>query len=69
MTQKGRALIYLSRREMPASLAGYSLWLQVRDAGEWSVVCELNPTAAKEVGRWLDRHPLRREVRVLAEKV
>jgi len=54
---------------MPASFAGYSLWLQVRDGGEWTVVCELNANAAKEVGRWLDRHPLRRELRILAEKV
>ena len=62
-------MIYLSRSEMPASLRGYALYLQVRDAGDWSVVCELSPTAAKEVGRWLDRHPLRRELRILAEKV
>jgi hypothetical protein len=54
---------------MPSSFAGYVIYLQVRDAGEWTVVCELTPIAAKEVGRWLDRHPLRREVRVLAEKV
>ena len=62
-------MIYLSRAEMPASFAGYAIYLQVRDAGKWSVVCALNPSAAKEVGRWLELHPLRRELRVLAEKV
>lgn len=62
-------MIYLSRREMPASFAGYAIYLQVRDAGEWSVVCELSSNGAKEVGRWLDRHPLRRELRILAERL
>ena len=62
-------MIYHSRAEMPASFSGYVIYLQVRDAGEWTVVCELHATAAKEVGRWLDRHPLRRELRILAEKV
>jgi len=62
-------MIYLSSRDLPASLRGYALWLQVRDQGQWSCVSKLLPSEAREVCRWLDRHPLRQELRVLAEKV
>ena len=62
-------MIFLSSRDLPASLRGHALWLQVRDQGQWSAVCKLLPSEAREVCRWLDRHPLRQELRVLAEKV
>lgn len=62
-------MIYLSSRELPRNLRGYAIWLQVRDHGEWTVVCKLLPSEARAVCRWLDRHPLRQELRVYAEKV
>jgi len=61
--------IFLSSTGLPRSLQGYALWLQVRDAGHWSCVCKLLPSEARDLCRWLDRHPLRQEIRVLAEKV
>lgn len=62
-------MICLSSRDMPSPPKGWSFWLQVRDGGTWSTVCCLRLTDAWDVLRWLDRHPLRRELRVLAEKI
>ena len=62
------SMTFLSSSDLPKSLSGYALWLQVRDNGQWSDACCLLPSETRQLFRWLDRHPLRRELRVRAEK-
>lgn len=62
-------MVYRSSLGMPRSFRGYAIWLQVKELGEWKSVCTLSPTAAREAGRWMDRHPLRLDVRVYATPV
>jgi hypothetical protein len=62
-------MIYRSSRELPQNLRGYALWLQCLDAGVWSEVCCLRPADARQVARWLDRHPLRTNLRISAVTV
>jgi hypothetical protein len=62
-------MIYRTSRELPRSLRGYAIWLQVLDQGAWYEVCSLRPADARAVLRWLDRHPLRTNLRVIATTV
>ena len=62
-------MIYRSSLELPRNLRGYALWLQVLDQGRWYEVCCLRPADARQVARWLDRHPLRTNLRISAVTV
>lgn len=42
--------------ELPASLRGYAIWLQVYHASRWQAICQLSPTAARQIKRYIDRH-------------
>lgn len=59
-------MVYRSSLGMPRSFAGYSIWLQVREEGDWVSVCALLPSEARQLARWMDRHPLRMDIRVYA---
>lgn len=54
--------------ELPANLRGYAIWLQVWHQMKWQSVCELTPTHARQLKRWIDRKP-RVGVRIMLEKV
>lgn len=57
-------MIYRSSRDLPRTLRGHALWLAVLDNGTWYEVCPLRPADARAVCRWLDRHPLRSNLRI-----
>jgi len=59
-------MVFRSSLGMPRSFKGYAIWLQVREQGEWASVCTLLPSEARAFGRWMDRHPLRMDLRVYA---
>ncbi len=61
--------VFRSSVGWPHPARDYSYWLQIREGAEWMSVCELRPIAAREVARWMDRHPLRQDVRIWAERV
>jgi len=54
---------------MPQNLRGYALWLEGYWGERWQCVCELRPTAARNVLAYLYEHPHCRMLRVRAEKV
>jgi len=58
---------FLSSTDLPRNLTGWALWLQVRDQGQWSDACCILPSEARQLFRWMDRHPLRQELRIRGE--
>jgi hypothetical protein len=64
-------MIYRSAKELPRSLAGYALWLQVYTGGVWQVACQLRRRDARELLSWVDQQPeyRRRLVRVEGERL
>lgn len=59
-------MTYRSSQELPRSLRGQTLWLQLLYLGNWSEACELRASDARALCRWLDQHPQCRHVRVSA---
>lgn len=62
-------MIYRTSADLPRSLRGYAIWLQVLDDGVWYEVCALRAADARAVARWLDRHPRRTNLRLSAVTV
>jgi len=41
------------------------MWLQCLDHGSWYAVLKINAEQARDTCAWLDRHPMRTNLRVL----
>jgi len=61
--------IYRTSRELPKSLNGYALWLQLQYAGQFQTVCGLRPTDARAALRWADSRTLPVHLRVWGERI
>ncbi len=62
-------MIFRSSVGWPSPARDWSFWLQLREGGEWMTLCALRPDSARDVARWMDRHPLRMDLRIWAERV
>jgi hypothetical protein len=62
-------MIFPSRERLPSSLYGYACWLQLWYDGRWVTLARLGRSSARDLVRWLERHPDTRQMRVWIEKV
>jgi hypothetical protein len=54
--------------DVPRSLLGYALWLEVKHDGTWRSVSPLGKAEARYILRWLSDHPTCTTLRIRAEK-
>lgn len=62
-------MIYRSSRELPTSLRGCAIWMQVFDGVKWNMSNCLRAHDARQLARFLDRNPDVVWLRIYTEKI